>query len=191
MAFAISDLHASIRSSPFVPLSVEYVYYHACLLKMPFDPHSGVTLHQILHAVEKEGQPEETQWPYLIQLPTDLNKYKPPKISGSVYRRLGKAVGGPVVDKISEELKTERLCMLVFRSSLALVLAKPGIPVIASPNDQPLRPHAVLAVAIGENASERFVKVRNSWGEGWADCGYAWLSEQYIQSTFIDLVRME
>ena len=38
--------------------------------------------------------------------------------------------------------------------------------------------------------SERFVKVKNSWGAGWADKGFAWLSEEYIGRTFISLIGM-
>src|SRR5271167_1131773 len=72
VAFAVSDLHASTRSTTFAPLSVDYLFYHACLRGSPFDPSNGVTLHQILGAVEHDGQPEEIHWPYMPHLPVDV-----------------------------------------------------------------------------------------------------------------------
>ena len=190
VAFATSDLHAAVREPVFSPLSVEYVYYHACKNGSTFDPHSGVTLNQILDAVENQGQPEEAHWPYLDQLPGDLSTYHPPTISGTIYRRAGDLLKGVAVDEIQEELEHDRPSMFVFRSTLQFLLASPGSPVKWSSTDQQLMPHAVVAVAIGEDAGERVVRVRNSWGSGWADGGHAWVSEGYIQNTFIALVRM-
>jgi Papain family cysteine protease len=190
VAFATSDLHAAVRSAPFAPLSVEYLYYNACRLSTPFDPHSGVTLDQILGAVETNGQPEEEHWPYLDQIPTNLNDYRPPAISAPIYRRTGQAITGSALDQIAKELQAGRPSMLVFRSSLNLMQAKPDAPVRWSSTDQWLNAHAVLAVALGNDRSERFVRVRNSWGTGWADAGHAWLTEEYVQKTFINLIRM-
>ena len=190
VAFATSDLHAAVRSASFAPLCVEYLYYSACRLASPFDPHSGVTLDQILRAVEGDGQPEEAHWPYLNQIPTDLNDYRPPTSTTAIYRRAGQVVTGTPVDQIAKELQADRPSMLIFRSTLHLMLARPGTPVRWSSTDQELNAHAVLAVALGNDKSERFVRIRNSWGTGWADAGYAWLNEQYVQKTFMDLIRM-
>ena len=190
VAFALSDLHASIRASDFVPLSVEYLFYHACRLATPFNPHTGVTLQQALQALNKDGQPTDAAWPYLPQLPSNLNHYRPPQINEAVYRKNGNHIHGKVVDKLVEEMNAGRPAMIVFRSSIRFVLAKVGQPVTWSTTDQLLLPHAVLAVAIGTAKSERFVKVKNSWGTGWADKGFAWLSEEYIGKTFISLVGM-
>ncbi len=190
VAFALSDLHASIRSKVFAPLSVEYLFYQACRLKPIFSPLSGITLDQALQAVEDEGQPAEEEWPYLMQLPADLKNYEPPTVIGPIYRRGGQRIPGAVVDKIAEEFEANRPSMLVFRSSLRLMLATAEQPVTWSSTDQILNPHAVLAVAIGETNCDRFVKVKNSWGTRWANSGYAWLSEEYINNTFIALVGM-
>jgi hypothetical protein len=183
-------LHAAVRDPAFSPLSVEYLYYHACKLVSPFDPHTGVTLDQILKSVETDGQPEEVHWPYLPQLPTDLAMYRPPSVAGTIYRRAGQLVQAPAVDRISEELNQDRPSMLVFRSTLRFLTALAGNPVTWTSTDQMLNPHAVVAVATGDNSGERFVRVRNSWGVGWAEGGHAWLSEEYVQKTFIALIRM-
>jgi hypothetical protein len=190
VAFATSDLHAAVRDPAFSQLSVEYLYYHACKLVSPFDPHTGVTLDQILKAVETDGQPEEVHWPYLPQLPTDLITYRPPSIAGTIYRRSGHLIHAPAVDGINQELSQDRPSMLVFRSTLGFLTALAGNPVNWTSTDQMLSPHAVVAVAMGDNGDERFVRVRNSWGVGWAEGGHAWLSEEYVQKTFIALIRM-
>lgn len=190
IAFATSDLHAAVRDSTFSPLSVEYLFYHACKLVAPFNPHVGVTLDQVLTAVEADGQPEEVHWPYLVQLPGDLSTYSPPSISAPIYRHAGQVVSNAPVDGIADELDNNRPSMLVFRSTLQFVLAAGGSPVAWSSTDQSLTPHAVLAVGLGDNQAKRVVRVRNSWGAGWADSGYAWLTEEYIERTFMALVRM-
>ena len=190
VAFAASDLHAAVRNSTFSPLSVEYLFYHACKLVAPFNPHAGVTLNQILKAVEAHGQPEEVHWPYFVQLPSDLSTYFPPSMSAPIYRRAGQIITNAPVDGIADELTNDRPSVLVFRSTLQFVLAGRTSPVAWSSTDQFLTPHAVLAVGLGDNQAKRVVRVRNSWGGGWADGGFAWLTEEYIQKTFIALVRM-
>jgi len=190
VAFALSDLHASVRTTVFIPLSVEYLFYHASRLAYPFNPRNGVTLQQALRALDQDGQPAEKAWPYLPQLPVDLTQYRPPQINGAIHRKNGNRIRGKVVDKLEEEMKAGRPAVFVFRSTLRLMLAKAGQPVTWSVADQILLPHAVVAVSIGRTKSERFVRVKNSWGSGWADSGYAWLSEEYVDKTFIELVGM-
>ncbi len=190
VAFATSDLHAAVRSPSFATLSVEYLYYNACRLATPFDPHSGVTLDQILRSVDGSGQPEEKHWPYLQRIPADLNDYRPPAITAPIYRRTGLVVTGAPIDQIANELQAGRPTMLVFRSSLNFMHARRAAPVHWSSTDQPLNAHAVLSVALGNDKSERFLQVRNSWGTRWADNGHAWVSEEYVHKTFIDLIRM-
>jgi hypothetical protein len=96
VAFAVNDLHASARSDVWLPLSVEYLFYHACLRCARFDPDLGVTLDKILEAVHKDGQPEEREWPYLRRLPANLGEYKPPSVASPIYRRAGEKFGSAV-----------------------------------------------------------------------------------------------
>ena len=189
VAFAVSDLHASIRCTTFAPLSVEYLFYHACLRGSPFDPSNGVTLHQILEALEHDGQPQEEHWPYMMYLPPDVKNYKPPANTPPIYRRAGEEIDR-AVDEIEKELESGRAVMVVFTSTMQFHLAQPEVPVASSSSDQALAPHAVVAVAVGKDHTHRCVRVRNSWGAKWADSGYAWLSEDYLKARLIALVRM-
>lgn len=67
LAFAMSDAHAAARGAPWLPLSCEYLFYHAKQRdKAP--PHVGTTIPAIRAALEHDGQPIETAWPYLPAL---------------------------------------------------------------------------------------------------------------------------
>jgi C1A family cysteine protease len=44
----------------------------------------------------------------------------------------------------------------------------------------PKRRHAVVAVGHGERAEDRFVLIRNSWGEAWGLKGHAWIGVDYL-----------
>ena len=169
---------------------MEYLFYHACKLVTPFNPHTGVTLDQILQAVDAHGQPEELHWPYLVHLPADLSTYLPPSITAPIYRRTGQVLTSAPVDEISQDLNNDRPSLLIFRSTEPFIKAGRTSPVAWSSTDQLLPPHAVLAVGLGDNQAKRVVRVRNSWGAGWADGGYAWLTEEFIDKTFVALVRM-
>ena len=77
LAFAMSDAHAAAIGAAVV----------AALLRIPVLPReaarqdtraSGTTISAIRAALEHDGQPVETEWPYLQPLPADLKKWKPP-----------------------------------------------------------------------------------------------------------------
>jgi C1A family cysteine protease len=48
-------------------------------------------------------------------------------------------------------------------------------------NDPIVANHAMVAVGRGTDGSDTLVLVRNSWGETWADLGYAWLTADYLK----------
>ena len=77
LAFAMSDAHAAARGAPWSPLCSESLFYRAKQRdKTP--PQVGTTISAIRAALEQDGQPVETAWPYLKKLPNDLAKWKPP-----------------------------------------------------------------------------------------------------------------
>src|SRR4051812_6529540 len=74
-AFAASDLHA-FQFGQFAEFSVEFAFYHAVQRKPNRDPSSGVPLNLLSEAIEKDGQPLESGWPYVKTLPADLSLWK-------------------------------------------------------------------------------------------------------------------
>lgn len=189
VAFATSDLHATVRNSTFSELSVEYLYYHACRRSSQFLPHKGITLTKALEAVDLDGQPEEVAWPYLITLPTDLKDYVAPQGITSTFTRGAERLL-PTYDSVESELRAGRPTMVVFKSSVALHFAKPDEPIVSVVGDSDTARHALLAVGSGISAAGRCLKVKNSWGAGWASKGYGWLSEGYFAARVIAVVGM-
>lgn len=189
VAFATSDIHAAARTSTYTPLSVEYLYYHACRRSPQFLPGNGVTLTKALEAVELDGQPEETAWPYLIDLPADLKDYVVPPGSTSTFKRAGERLS-PTYNAAESELLAGRPAMVIFRSSVAFHYAKADEPLLPTAGDRDTLLHAVLAVGTGKSAAGRCLKVKNSWGASWAAHGYGWMSESYFTARVSAVVRM-
>ena len=86
VAFAASDTHAFYRDR-WEPLSCEYAYYHAIKRWGSNNPDAGVPLFDMAEAIELDGQPLESGWPYLKTLPQDLSLWKPPPDPGDIFYR--------------------------------------------------------------------------------------------------------
>ena len=189
IAFAASDAHAAQRTSPFEPLSVEYAYYHACLKRAAFDPHSGVAMPDILAAIEIDGQPAENDWLYLDQLPTDISSYKPPTAIGMVYRR-----------DTQQESRFSVIVSMLDQGSAPLIAMNISLEFFAAKADQVLRAplasptaarHGLVVVGNGEEQNEPVLLIRNSWGDRWADHGHAWISRGYLEPRLLSVGVME
>jgi C1A family cysteine protease len=186
MAFAASDTHAAIRPA-WELLSCEYAYYHA-LHHDNGAPGDGTTLSGMLTAIAQDGQPYEADWPYLSAWPSDLAKWKPPTTVGQVFRRSSE-----------QRLATELYALLnnsspvIVAMTLSAAFNRPGPGGIVAGNEPIVRArrHAVIAVGHGRQNSERFVLIRNSWGERWGINGYAWLAESYLTPRLVALAILK
>src|SRR5258708_2891504 len=86
LAFAMSDAQAAAIGGTWSPLSCEYLFYHAKQRdKTAAD--QGTTIPAIRAALEHDGQPAESGWPYLSRLPADLAQWKPSAEVGTLFRR--------------------------------------------------------------------------------------------------------
>lgn len=189
LAFAASDAHAALRPG-WVPLSCEYLYYHA-QRRGGRTPQGGATLPDTLAALEHEGQPQEAGWPYTLQLPSTAVNWCPPSTVGELFRR----VGHPLSDTLEEivaELTIDRPVLVLMTLSDSFFAANLDGVVDAKPHEQPEKSirHAVVAVGYGEALGQRVILIRNSWGEGWGDHGYAWLTERYLGPRVMKLAKL-
>lgn len=189
IAFAASDLHAAVRTPVYDALSAEYLFYHARKRAAQFDPTRGATLPQIRESVAFDGQPLEHAWPYLPQLPADVTQYVAPSGISPVFKRPSELLS-TTYDALDAELRAGRPVMIVFEATENFMFAQRDLPIAARAGDRPTALHAVVALGLGNDATGRCVKVKNSWGSGWADDGYAWVREDYFAAQKIAVVRM-
>lgn len=179
LAFATSDAHAGLRSG-WAPLSCEYAFYHA-QRRAGRPPRKGALLSSMLDVLREDGQPEESGWPYLPTTPTDLASWMPPATVGTLFGRSGEKAGASI-DQIIDEMNKGRPVIVLLTLSPAFYKPTPQgvIHPAASEVPQPERRHAVIAVGHGTVDGHRAILVRNSWGEGWGDGGYGWLTEPFL-----------
>jgi hypothetical protein len=184
LAFAASDCHAALRPG-WMPLSCEFAFYHA-QRRAHRSPSSGSVLAPMLEALRDDGQPIETDWPYLAVLPKDLSAWQPPESTSVMFRRDGES-RGKKFQEIVEVLDAGRPVLILMTLSASFYAPDP-LGVVVAPSTElpdPTRRHAVVAVAHGTAPSGRLVMVRNSWGPGWGADGYAWLPETFLTPRLI------
>jgi hypothetical protein len=178
LAFAASDAHAALRG-PWNALSCEFAFYHA-QRRAGRPPTLGATLPAMLTAIKTDGQPAEADWPYLDELPADLDAYGPPS-KVLVFRRDGEPRSDQLDDIIAMLDGGQASVVLMTISDAFYMPAADGV--VRSPATEgtdPTRRHAVVAVGHGEVDGARAILVRNSWGLDWGLAGHAWLPEPFI-----------
>lgn len=180
LAFAASDTHAASRVIPFEELSAEFLYYSAVQRSKPPDPGDGVTLTAAGAALQNDGQPLETDWPYLAALPHPISTWKPPK--GLKTFRQNISSQAMQVSVIIRLIDKNMPALLVLKISEAFYTPNSEGVVAYGKNDRDTGYHAVVAVAHGVASSEGFVLIRNSWGKEWGLAGYGWLHSAYVSA---------
>lgn len=184
LAFAISDAHSFGIGLPWNPLSCEYLFFHA-KKSDGSSPSRGTNITAIKVALKNEGQPHESEWPYLPKLPADLSTWVPPTIRGVLHRADVTRINKPSIDDIWKNLESgEPVIIGMTLSNAFYSVDADGIV----DSDEPIQiasKHALVVVAIGTKKTNRLFLVRNSWGKSWGLSGYGWLSERYLKPRLI------
>ena len=189
IAFALSDAHSAIRGAQEV-LSAEHLYFHAVQRTTGGHPDKGVALPEVRAALKLDGQSLESGWPYLSTLPKDLAQWTPPLTATPLYRRDTQMMSSNVAD-ILGRLDAGQPVVVIFLMGERFY-DPPGGLVELGPNDADVGYHAVIAVGYGRSAAgEDCILIRNSWGEGWAIEGYAWITASYLAARLTTTLVME
>lgn len=168
-------------------LCVEWLYYHALKI-LGKKPNSGTRVTDVSAVLKKNGQPFEDYWRYSRIL--DLRNWFLPEdspctlfFSSGQYARYNFAetvtllkLGQPVVFTRQANAEFNRAAIVegiatVENNSLSVKLGN----------------HAVPAVGVGVSNQRNYLKVRNSWGLGWGNDGYAWLSEEFLLENAVEI----
>lgn len=186
--FAIGANHEAwqtARAAGVEALAPESLWRHCALAGKTSA--EGVLLADVGQALADVGQPPLGVWPYNPHLGPGTEE--PPTAAGPEPWRIARFEELAVAhDGIEADLEDQ----LAGGSPVVLVVEltdefdNPGpdghvaIPDLRAP---PGDYHAVLVVGAATHpAHGRCLLVRNSWGEGWAAGGYAWLPIDYLRS---------
>jgi hypothetical protein len=186
----MSDLHAAVRKTKSL-LSVEYIFYRA-QRRASRPPDTGATVADILATLREDGQPLEVKWPYLLSLPTDLSQWIPPSDIAPLFRRAG-ATCNESFPSIVREVDLGNPSVVMLRLSPSFYSTDSTGVVDQMPNESvdPFCRHAVVAVGTGKVGRKRAVLIRNSWGTAWGDHGYAWITEEYLQTRIFGMALLK
>lgn len=158
-----------------------FVYYNERVIERTADQDSGAYIRDGIKVVHKLGVPPEELWRYDIGSFT----YKPPvvayeqalettAVSYARVRRTGLdralADGFPVVFGWSVYSNLEGM-----GADHKLTLPGSG--------DTFQGGHCTVAVGYQDFGKQRYYRIRNSWGTGWADGGYFWMPKEYVTTS--------
>lgn len=194
VAMAVTGAHEIERSrhdsAPWVLLSPEAIWGHAWQKGLAGP--DGTSVSAIANALQTHGQPKLSEWP--------LNAVReawsrPPKAAGPPpWLRAGLDELPLSRDHLQEKLLEGHAVVLVIHVTEEFHNAdstsgRVGLP---SPHAQTYGLHAVLCVGQAkDDAGETHFLIRNSWGTGWGNSGYAWVPWEYVgrYGTQMGLIR--
>jgi C1A family cysteine protease len=133
----------------------------------------------MLATIRSDGQPVESEWPYIKASITDVTSWRPPAPAKKLYFRDHRAFS-VTAQGVLDQLNANTPVLITMTLSDAFY--RPDGDGIVERNEpiDPKRHHAVVAVGHGERRKAGFVLIRNSWGEAWGLKGHAWIAISYL-----------
>lgn len=179
LACATSDAHSFLHNC--VPLSAEFLFYHAIQIAKVGNIADGITFEEAAVALAQKGQPSEHEWPYNKTQP---DPWTPPVVT-RIWRGNVEHSGTDAAVAITQLINNRQPVILGIKiSSAFLSPSKPHFTIQADGDG--FGGHAVLVVGHGQDTiGQQFLRIQNSWGASWADEGRAWLSTEYVKDKLI------
>ena len=176
VAFALTALHWQVRGSSEPALSEEFAYWSAKTRDSLAG--DGTTYPAAVAGLGADGQSTALLWPY-HETTSHLDPGYAPSAPATTDASRRRARGSTTSITISS-----LRAILAAGSGIAIAIPvwegfelADGISVVPVPSDigTMVVEHAV--VVAGHDPNARSVLVRNSWGIGWGDGGYAWIDD--------------
>jgi len=166
-----------------------FIYYYERVIENDVNYDNGAYISDGIRATSTYGAPQETLWPYNI----NLFRTRPSSaaIADAVKRKVTSSQAAANFTAVQSALASGYPVIVGFDVYSSFEGAWGNIPhgqtgsgVMPYPNtrtEQLLGGHAVCIVGYN-NANSTFI-VRNSWGTSWGDNGYFYMPYQVIQNT--------
>lgn len=166
-------------SKSFIPFSRLFIYYNERVIENTVNTDAGAQIRDGIKSLMQWGDCKESNWCYLpsnvFSKPTDVAYQEGLQHKISNYMSLNN------LDEIRHCLNDGYVVSFgfsVYSSFESSYVANTGIVPIPSINEDLEGGHAVLAV--GYDDINKWLIVRNSWGETWGDQGYFYLPYEFI-----------
>jgi len=167
------------NATPLCPSRL-FIYYNERSMEGTVSTDSGAEIHDGIQSIHDVGVCDESEWGY------DISKFtqRPPQVCYDEAKN-HTTVSYRAVSKSLDELKAALVAgfpvvfgFIVYESFESPEVAKTGMMPMPEGGEPVLGGHAVAMVGF-DDIRKVFI-VRNSWGEGWGDCGYFYMPYAFI-----------
>lgn len=175
------------NGQPLVDLSRLFVYYNARLMTQDQDKDNGTFIRLAFGTLSALGTCTEAKWPYdltkLFVRPS-WGSYRdayPNKVDS--YYSIS-AAGQIRIDYIKRALRAQHV--VVFGMTVDQDYMNYSGGVVAMPKQVRPNPGGHCQVIVGYDNNKQCWIVRNSWGTGWGEGGYAFVPFDYLDASSAD-----
>jgi hypothetical protein len=181
-AIMIAESQAKL---PYDPISREYLYFNARALTGDERQDSGTYLRSAAKALQVMGAAPETVWPYKMAMLNTQPSMQAHMLAhprrGGAYRRIG-GTGPARCNSIRRAIEAGHAVTFGASIPQRFMDYQGGVIDVPTDADTIVGGHALCIVGY-DATGFRFV---NSWTDSWGESGFAWISPEYLGSTYAD-----